>query len=251
MPVTLISSNPTFTKDRVGSKTDCIAIAELFGNTIQGEGINAGVPATFLRVKDCTLDCVWCDTLSVWKFGNWYTHEEVFEMFEKFNLIEAFRNGQHLILTGGSPLKQSKTLVTFIEKFIERYSFKPYIEVENEVVLMPGELTLYVDCWNNSPKLANSGMEKSKRLKPEYLKYMSRQNNSWFKFVISSRSDWDEIVEDFLPHIKKEQIILMPCGENQIELNSSRELVAELAVEHAVRMTDRLHVTIWDKKTGV
>ena len=80
MPITLIESNPTIKRDRVGAKEDNLAIAELFGNTVQGEGINAGVPATFLRVKDCTLDCVWCDTQSVWRFGNWYTHTEMIQL---------------------------------------------------------------------------------------------------------------------------------------------------------------------------
>lgn len=251
MPITLIQSNPTFAKDRVGSKENSIAIAELFCNTVQGEGINTGVPASFMRVKDCTLNCTWCDTLSVWKFGNWYSHDEILDMFEQNNMIQAFKEGQHLILTGGSPLKQERSLVSFIEAFIARFKFKPYIEIENETVLMPGAITMYVDCWNNSPKLSNSGEPAIKRIKPEVLKFNSALANSWFKFVISNESDWDEIERDYLPHIKKSQIILMPCGENQEELSRSRDMVANLAVKHGVRMTDRLHVTIWDKKTGV
>jgi len=137
MPVTLIKSNPEFKKERTTDRIESLEIAELFGNTVQGEGINTGVPATFMRLTNCTLDCIWCDTTSVWKYGNWYTHEEVFELFEQFDLISKFKSGQHLVLTGGSPLKQQLSLVKFIDKFIEKYGFKPYIEVENEVVLKP------------------------------------------------------------------------------------------------------------------
>lgn len=251
MPKTLISSNPSFNKDRIGERNQNLAIAEHFVDTIQGEGINTGVPASFLRLKDCTLDCVWCDTASVWRFGNWYTHEELFQMWEENNVIDLFKNGQHLVLTGGSPLKQQQSLLNLIVKFIEKYGFKPYIELENECVLMPGEIVKYVDCWNNSPKLNNSGMKRLSRWHPDVLEYMSSLPNSWFKFVVESSLEWEEIEKDFLPYIKKEQIIIMPEGENQQQLNKTRAIAADLAVKYNVRMTDRLHVTIWDKKTGV
>jgi 7-carboxy-7-deazaguanine synthase len=252
MPVTLIKSNPEFKKERTTDRIESLEIAELFGNTVQGEGINTGVPATFMRLTNCTLDCIWCDTTSVWKYGNWYTHEEVFELFEQFDLISKFKSGQHLVLTGGSPLKQQLSLVKFIDKFIEKYGFKPYIEVENEVVLKPViGLVQHVDCWNNSPKLANSEMARNKRLKPDLLEYMNTLPNSWFKLVISSLKDWEEIEEDFLPHISKDRIIVMPCGETREELSQTRELAADVAVMHNLRLTDRLHITIWDKKTSV
>jgi len=35
------------------------------------------------------------------------------------------------------------------------------------------------------------------------------------------------------------------------ELRQHYEAVVNLACKHNVRMTDRLHVTIWNKKTGV
>jgi len=252
MPITLIESNPKFVKERNGDKIQNLEISELFCNTVQGEGINVGVPSTFLRLKDCTLDCVWCDTAAVWKFGNYYTHNEVFELFEKNNMINEFKNGQHLILTGGSPLKQQLSLIEFINQFKSKYDFKPFIEVENEVVLRPNtELISLVDCWNNSPKLSNSGMALNKRWKPELLLLMNNLEDSWFKFVVSTDEEWEEIKRDFLPYVSQSKIILMPKGENQIELAQNREIVAEMAVKHGVRMTDRMHITIWDKKTGV
>jgi len=43
----------------------------------------------------------------------------------------------------------------------------------------------------------------------------------------------------------------MPEGQTQEELSKTRELTADLAIKKGVRFTDRLHVTIWNKKTGV
>jgi organic radical activating enzyme len=256
MPKTLIEQNPTFTKKVEGP--DKLAIAELFCDTLQGEGVTSGVISTFMRLQGCTLKCVWCDTLEVWPNGNEYTFEEIFALFEGVDLIERFRKGQHLILTGGSPLKQQDQLIKFLNGFMAKYGFLPYIEVENEAVLMPKpEFIELVNQWNNSPKLANSGMKPLVRIKPDVLRKLSnphnnwRNNNSWFKFVISSPEDWDEIERDYLSYIPKHQIILMPEGQTQDELNKNREMVADLAIKHNVRFTDRLHITIWNKKVGV
>lgn len=253
MPTTLIEQNPNFDKKVEG--TDKLAIAEMFCDTIQGEGITAGCISTFIRLQGCTLKCKWCDTLEVWPNGNEYSFDEIFKLFESVGLIMRFANDDHhLILTGGSPLKQQDSLFNFIIAFSNKYGFVPYLEVENECMLKPSyEMVAWVDQWNNSPKLSNSGMKKEIRYKPELIREMSEMSNSWFKFVVRDESDWKEIEEDFLIPglIEKNQVILMPEGDQQEKLKITRPIVAELAIKYGVHFTDRLHVTIWDKKTGV
>ena len=193
-----------------------------------------------------------CDTLDVWPHGNEYSFEELFQLFDDIGLPERLKSGQHLVLTGGSPLKQQSKLYHFIQAFLARYKFKPYIEIENEGVLLAEErFAALVDCWNNSPKLSNSGMKEKIRIKPEVIKQLNQFKNSWFKFVITSEADWEEILRDYLPLVDKEKIILMPEGVTQEELNQRREFVAEMAIKYSVRFSDRLHVTVWNEKTGV
>lgn len=249
MPITLIEQLPTFNKKVEGDNK--IAISEMFVDTIQGEGINAGAPATFIRMQGCTLACTWCDTLDVWPHGNEYTFNEVLDLLAPYS--HKYKNGnQHIILTGGSPLKQQDQLAEFFNLFAHRFGFKPYVEVENEVVLRPAPwFYRWISCWNNSPKLSNSGMKRRLRVKPEILKYMSNFPNSWFKFVVDCEEDWQEIIDDFLPHINKEQIILMPQGQTQEELTKVREAVVDMAIRYQVRYMDRLHVVLWNRKTGV
>jgi 7-carboxy-7-deazaguanine synthase len=229
-------------------------VSEFYCDTIQGEGINIGVPAAFLRLKNCTLNCIYCDTAEVWRYGSPYTFDELFEAMEKVDLPGRLRNGHHLVLTGGSPLRQQERVLDFVVEFNMRYGFKPFIEIENERVLMPTILfTNAIDCWNNSPKLAGSRMPYNSRYNPELLTYMSSLSNSWFKFVVSSEFDWNEIRDLFLKTnlIKKEQIILMPEGMTRKELEKTRPIAIEMATENGVRFTDRLHITLWDKMVGV
>jgi Organic radical activating enzymes len=248
MPITLIVQKPNFTKTVEG--VNKLSISEMFVDTLQGEGITTGHPATFIRLQGCTLSCQWCDTLDVWPHGNEYSFEEVIEMLLPFK--EKYRRGgQHIILTGGSPLKQQDALHRFLHDLTNAFGFKPFIECENEAVLMPGPLLMWVDVWNNSPKLSNSGMKERARIHPEVLQFMSNLPNSWFKFVVNGTSDWVEIEKDFLRHIKKSQIILMPEGQTQEELARHREEVAWLALEVGVKYCDRLHIIIWNQKTGV
>ena len=260
MPLTLIEQNKS--REEQGflplSETKpnicTLNVAEMFANTIQGEGVNTGHPATFLRLQGCTLKCVWCDTLGVWPNGSPYHSGEIFKLLEDNKVIEELRRGQHLVLTGGSPLKQQEALITFIKLFKSKYGFIPYLEIENEAVLIPNpELIPLIDCWNNSPKLSNSGMKRTVRYKPDVLHKLANLPNSWFKFVIANESDLNEIIDDFINEgiINRKQVILMPEGQTQEELSLKREWVADQCVKHGFKFSDRLHIAIWNKKTGV
>ena len=252
MPKTLIHQKPTERRPRIQGENK-LSISEMFMDTIQGEGIHTGVPSIFVRLQGCTLACHWCDTLDVWPHGNDYSFDEIFQVWEDNDVISRLKLGHHLIWTGGSPLKQQDAIVNFTDQFFTRYKFHPFTEIENECTLMPSQRMLnIVDTWNNSPKLANSGMKEQIRIKPDVLRILGAfQLDSWFKFVISCEEDWDEIAKDFLPFIHPLRIILMPCGQTREELMKTRELTIELAIKHNVRYCDRAHITAWDKKTGV
>lgn len=250
---TLIAANPTFKKEKPSPDVPFLEVAEFFCDTIQGENF-VGWPSAFLRVQHCSLSCTWCDTQEVWRYGNPYTFPELFDIMEKNEVIEKFKQGQHLVLTGGSPVKQQNALIVFIKEFIDRYGFKPFIEIENECTIMPKlDLIAYVDIWNNSPKLRNSGNVDIIRYQPELLKYISSFTNSWFKFVIEKEQDWQEIQNDFLDKelIYKNQVVLMPLGATRKELHANKQMVLEMAITHNVRYSTREQVEIWDLKTGV
>lgn len=250
---TIIPSNPEFSKPRPIHQP-FLEIAEFFYDTIQGEGINIGYPSAFLRVQHCTLDCWWCDTKAVWRAGNPYTFDELFEMMDATSLVSQLKKGQHLILTGGSPMKQQQGLTHFLQVFKQRYGFKPFVEIENECTLMPEPgFAEMIDVWNNSPKLWHSGNPQVLRYQPAIIKYLSDLSNAWFKFVIAKEKDWEEIDTSFLEPglIKRNQIILMPLGASREELHENRERAVEMAIREGVKYCSREQIELWDKKTGV
>ena len=66
---------------------------EIF-STIQGEGRNTGLPATFIRFAGCNLNCPWCDTKRQAK--------EFLTLTEIMARVRKFKN-RAVIVTGGEP----------------------------------------------------------------------------------------------------------------------------------------------------
>lgn len=232
----------------------CLNVSEFYCDTIQGEGIHIGHPAAFLRVKGCVMKCSFCDTKEIWKYGSFYPIFELLDLMQSSGLVDKLKDGHHLVLTGGSPLMQQKGLYKLLIDFEARFNFKPYVEIENECILMPEPyLQLYVDCWNNSPKLANSGVDFEWRYRPTVIGVMANLPNSWFKFVISSHNDWQEINDFYLKPklIRKSQIILMPEGITREAVQTARRTVIDLSIRYGVRYSTREHIILWDKKTGI
>lgn len=248
-----IKANPK-EKRKPEDNSPILHISELVYDTIQGEGITTGQPAVFLRTQGCQINCFFCDSKEVWRKGNPYSVEELLHIFRKEGLMNKLMNNSYLVVTGGSPLLQQTALVELFRRMRQRFNYLPKIEIENECVLLPNKSMIYfVHQWNNSPKLSNSGVKKELRYKPEIIQYTADQPNSFFKFVVKEEKDWNEIEKDFLKPklIRKSQIILMPEGGTRKELYKRYKTIVNIACREGVRMTDRLHIQIWNKATGV
>jgi 7-carboxy-7-deazaguanine synthase len=234
-----------------------LPVSEVF-YSIQGEGQTMGVPSVFLRLGGCNILCQskhWvCDTIEVWRKSKSTPFDEILsEEFTK-RIIE---DDAHLVITGGEPLIHQNNIENFIEWFKETHKKTPIIEIETNGTILPSlHLLNVVKYWNCSPKLSNAGKQNKKetRINPMVLKQLNdMKKNTIFKFVVSNQEDIDEIFSDFYVGrlISKQNIVLMPAGSSQEELNETRLFVAEKARELGIRYSDRLHVVIWNLKTGV
>lgn len=73
-------------------------VVEIF-KSIEGEGKRAGLPATFIRLYGCNLNCSYCDTRYGCE-GNTYTSLTLSEILYKVEELDC----KNVTITGGEPL---------------------------------------------------------------------------------------------------------------------------------------------------
>ena len=109
-------------------------VSEIF-SSIQGEGLNAGKQAVFLRLALCNLACEWCDTKYTWDWKNYDYASEVKEMSIEQVKADLLKPGvKHLVLTGGEPMLQQGELWPLLQSLKETGFF---IEIETNGTLLP------------------------------------------------------------------------------------------------------------------
>lgn len=252
-----------------------LRVSEMF-YSLQGEGSTMGKPSVFLRLTGCNLLCgnpqnkdyskpgpgaTWiCDTIPVWLQGKKYVSNSLLDEFRSKGFISKIKQGAHLIITGGEPLQQQEDLESFLEllaiDIIGTLRFGTddiFIEIETNGTIMPTwGFNRFVRQYNCSPKLANSGMSKEKRYNIKTLIHL-KSKMTIFKFVISNKEDMEEVMKDFIEpfSIKNENVYLMPGADNRKDLNKLEPMIAEMCKEYGFNYSTRMHIQIWDKKTGV
>lgn len=241
---------------------------EIF-HTLQGEGLSTGKPAVFIRSSLCNLHCVWCDTDYTWNWqGTPWPHQRDSEPgYEKFckdeqiialppsevaELVRAFPC-RHLVLTGGEPLLQDTAFVDVLSTLHETGTGGPWTaEVETNGTLTPSaQLDALVEQYNVSPKLANSGNATALRLQDGPLSFFAASPKAWFKFVVSSPEDLDEIQTlQSRFTLPSDRLFLMPEGRSPEVLAHRTQWLADLCRDQGYRFTQRLHLALWGPTRG-
>ncbi len=79
--------------------------------TIQGEGMNAGRAAYFIRLGGCDVECVWCDVKDSWD-ANKHPLLTVADLLQKVKES----NTKLVVITGGEPAMHDLTALTSVLK---------------------------------------------------------------------------------------------------------------------------------------
>lgn len=243
-----------------------LKVNEIFGPTIQGEGKSTGKEVIFLRLSQCNLHCVWCDTPYTWNWeGTPFKHPEKYsrqkeekemscdEVFDQIHNLAYFNRSVNnpvkaVVISGGEPMLQQKQLGPLLAKF-KRFGY--WVEVETNGTVRPYEEFLCaVDQINCSPKLSNSGDSQNLREKGQALLPLSKSGKTNFKFVISTQQDVDEAVALVKKYDMKD-VYLMSEGRTVPELSAGEPFVLNAARVHRLRYTQRLHIIKWGPKRGV
>ncbi len=135
------------------SKEPRLQIMELFGPTIQGEGIMTGTLTHFLRTGGCGLRCTWCDSLfavlpdEIKKYRRMMTTEEIFRE------LTTLPKAPYVTFTGGDPCIQEH-LGAIIPALNVRADMRVAIETQGQ--FFPDWLEA-ADVITFSPKGPSSG----------------------------------------------------------------------------------------------
>jgi len=274
---------------------DYLTISEDF-YTIQGEGFSTGVPAYFVRLKDCNLTCgasmqkvrevkeagagaiesgsfegdlhsngkaTWtCDTIPVWTFGHKKPFDYLISRWDEQGLLNDIASGLiHVIWTGGEPtLPRSQKCIIAFDEYFRNYCkmndllFNPFYEIEtNGTFPIEDELLIKLNQINCSVKLSNSGMTKDQRVVPAAIESIKSHPFYTFKFVISTEEDLIEAFDTFVRpfNIPLYNICIMPGLDDQDNFHERTLFSMEMAKKYKVRGLTRLHVSAWNKTTGV
>jgi len=167
-----------------------LKVVEIF-DSIMGEGIQIGIPMTFVRLAGCNLKCIWCDTPQGFTEGTAMEEKAILELCKS----------AWVCLTGGEPLLQN------VEKLIKQSQENGHlVAVETNGTVGPQYVLgkwYEFDFWTISPKLSNSGMKDHLSLETLTKLYQYAWDyDMQLKFVVETKEDIIE-VRDFLTELKE------------------------------------------------
>jgi 7-carboxy-7-deazaguanine synthase len=139
-------------------------LSEVFGS-IQGEGINAGIPALFLRFAGCNLECTYCDTPAarsrsrVFAFhaeGAPREFENPVECDHLIRILQGHLGSYRLaVLTGGEPLLQPSAVVSLAER-LKAEGLRIQLETNGTLPEAVGQVGTRVDFVSMDIKLPST-----------------------------------------------------------------------------------------------
>jgi 7-carboxy-7-deazaguanine synthase len=227
-----------------------LTVNEIYGITFQGE-VQIGLPIIVLRLANCNLKCVWCDSRYAW---DWATFDRAAEsksmpVKQVAAQIKSLGGGvvKRLMVTGGEPLLQHAALLELVQQLV---GWSVYIETAGTLPPLPiaGDAAQLV-WYNVSPKLAHSGNQQKARIVPTAIEALRATGRTSWKFVISNVDDLRE-VDDLVRAFKLDPVWLMPEGIDRATILERSAAVAEAAIIRGYGFTTRLHILVYGNERG-
>ena len=229
--------------------TGQVAINEIFGPTVQGEGPMMGRRAVFVRTARCDLSCAWCDTPYTWDWVNHDPGKEIHNMTLDDVVIQVnMADPAHtcgVVVTGGEPLLQRTTIAVLANRLL---AGRPWVQIETNGRHAPPEGLDPKVMIVASPKLANSGMPHEKRVVRDRLARL-QEWPATFKFVVTSADDLTEVDQLVADHGLTD-VWVMPEGTTAGKV-AAIDALADQIIERGYNLSTRMHVTLWGSRRAV
>ena len=213
-------------------------LTEKFGS-FQGEGPLTGQRCAFVRFSRCNLRCSWCDTPESWDWTRFQQDQVSYRatVSELAHWVEQ-ENVDLVVITGGEPLLQPRAMAALVSALPSHVR----VQVETNGTQSPSPALAEVDMWVVSPKLSNSGMPYSRRIKPAALASLMATGNAVFKFVITDHtrdfSEIDALVEKY----GLDPVWVMPEATTAEAVQAGTAALAEPALARRWNLSTRLHL---------
>ncbi len=208
-------------------------ISEVF-LSLQGEGVDIGLPTVFVRTSRCNLQCTWCDTKYSWDPGEERSVKSILEEVESYGM-------KRVCISGGEPMLQAEDVTKLTAK-LESREYDIIIETNGSIDLdeiSRGERTRF--CMDL--KCPSSGME-DRNL---FTNVAKMRPDDVLKFVIAHQEDYifaKKLLERNKPSCT---VVFQPVGG--LDLRDLAERVLEDRLD--VRVLLQLHRFIWGDQRGV
>ncbi|MBT3475717.1 4Fe-4S cluster-binding domain-containing protein [bacterium] len=212
-----------------------LKINEIF-YSLQGEGLQIGIPTVFVRLFGCSLRCAWCDSMYAVK-GDDYKEYSVNQLISKIEKLKC----ENVCITGGEPLHQKEGLVALTKRLLED-NYKILLETAGHIKPMPifndPNVLISMDC-----KCPGSGMEKKTNLNL----LNDLQIKDQIKFVIKDLIDYEYAKNIVIKNNFNAEVIFQPVYGSSLE-----ELVDLVLQDNLnIRVIPQIHKIIWGDIRGV
>ena len=210
-------------------------VNEVF-SSIQGEGPDAGLPATFLRLAKCNIRCSFCDTKYAFQDGEEMMLSEVWARLMK--------GTKFIVVSGGEPLLQEEELGKLIN-LMRKQHYHFAIET-NGTLSRPSWWRKVV--WDVDCKCPSSGV---RRFKYEWLSIGEKNR---LKFVVSDKNDFEfvlRVVEMARHYELCPQLLVSPMIPVEGAGKEWLQTVWEFCVANSLRYSLQVHKIVWGNRVGV
>ncbi|WP_017380746.1 7-carboxy-7-deazaguanine synthase QueE [Paenisporosarcina sp. TG-14] len=233
-----------------------IPVMEIFGPTIQGEGMVIGQKTMFVRTGGCDYSCSWCDSKFTWDGTGKSTAMKAEEIISSLKDIggEAF---SHITISGGNPALH-KGLGELINQCHEQ-GWKVAVETQGSYWQ---DWLLDIDDVTISPKPPSSSMTTDFNKLDTFMHNLKDANAS-LKVVVFNDEDFTyaEMIHQRYPTVP----FFLQVGNDDVLTIDDQALVSSLlkrfewlidrsmksTIMNDAKVLPQLHALIWGNKRGV
>ncbi|MBD1380393.1 7-carboxy-7-deazaguanine synthase QueE [Metabacillus arenae] len=239
-----------------------LPVLEIFGPTIQGEGMVIGRKTMFVRTAGCDYSCSWCDSAFTWDGS---AKEDIIQMSpeEIWNKLEEIGGDyfSHVTISGGNPalLKNLDQLISILKEKNKKVAIETQGSRYQEWFVEIDDLTI-------SPKPPSSQMKTNFEMLDTIFESLSKANrlsHVSLKVVIFDEADLDyaAFVHKRYPSIP----FYLQVGNEDVDESNDQKLVSKLLTRYEwliekvtnakefnnARVLPQLHTLVWGNKRGV